>query len=110
MIGIGVVEAPWGPVHIAADASGVVALEVLTTTDAFAGSVRRRRPGETVADGTRGAIELTTRRQLTAAVEAVEAYLGGRPDPLAGLPYVLHGLSAWDRLVLDGVRACPGAR
>ncbi len=107
MIGISAVEAPWGPVHIAADAGGVVALEVLTSTDAFAGSIRRRLPGATVADGPSNSIGPRARRQLATAVDAVEAYLDGRPGPLAALPFALHGLTAWDRLVLDGVRAVP---
>jgi methylated-DNA-[protein]-cysteine S-methyltransferase len=107
MIGIDAVEAPWGPVHVAADAEGVVALEVLTTPDAFAGSVRRRHPGRTVADGRADPIEPAAWGRLAAAVEAIEAFLDGRPDALATLPYGLHGLSAWDRLVLDGVRTVP---
>jgi len=107
MIGIGAVEAPWGPVHVAADADGVIALEVMTTLEAFEASVRRRRPDEPIVDDARHALDPRARRQLEAAVDAVEAYLGGRPDRLAALRYALHGLTDWDRLVLDGVRAIP---
>ena len=105
MIGIGIVEAPWGPVHLAADAHGVIALEVMTTTDAFVGSVERRVPGEIVGRDRADRIGPTTELQLAAAVVAVEAYLDGRPDQLADLPFTLHGVTAWDRLVLDGVRS-----
>lgn len=107
MIGIGAVEAPWGPVHVAADADGLIALEVLTTPDAFAASVRRRRPGEPIMDDARHTLDGPARRQLEAVVDAVEAYLDGHPDRLAAVRYALHGLSDWDRLVLDGVRTIP---
>ena len=99
VIGVAVVEAPWGPIHLAADPDGLVALEVLTTREAFAGSIHRRL-GETPGGPARGPVA----RPLRSAVEAVEAYLGGEPDAFASVPFVLHGLSAWDRLVLDGVR------
>ena len=107
MIGIGAVEAPWGPVHVAVDARGVIALEVLATPASFEASVRRRRPGEPLAADGRRPLDPATRRRLDAAMGTVEAYLAGRPDPLSALDYALHGLSAWDRLVLDGVRAVP---
>jgi methylated-DNA-[protein]-cysteine S-methyltransferase len=102
MIGFAAVEAPWGPIHLAADADGLVALEVLTTPEAFAGSVRRRL-GETPVASTTG----PAARRLRTAIEAVEAYLVGQPEALAEVPFALHGLSAWDRLVLDGVRQLP---
>ena len=102
MIGIAAVEAPWGPVHLAVDADGVVALEVMTTPEAFASSVRRRL-GETPTESAGPAVG----RRLEPAVAAVEAFLSGRPAALAALPFALHGLTAWDRLVLDGVRRVP---
>ncbi len=102
MIGFAAVEAPWGPIHLAADADGLVALEVLTTPEAFAGSVRRRLGQPPVASTTGLAA-----RRLRTAIEAVEAYLAGQPEALAAVPFVLHGLSAWDRLVLAGVRRVP---
>lgn len=102
MIGVAVVEAPWGPVHLAADADGVVGLEVLTTTEAFARSIGRRL-GEPPSRSPGG----TVRRRLTRATEAVGAHLGGDPDALSDVAFRLLGLSAWDRLVLDGVRDVP---
>jgi methylated-DNA-[protein]-cysteine S-methyltransferase len=107
MIGISVVEAPWGPVHIAADARGVVGLEVLTGTGAFIASVQRRRPTEVVARAPEDLAAPAARRHLRAAADAVEAYLDGRPDALDELPFVLDGLASWDRLVLQGVRSVP---
>lgn len=102
MIGIAVVEAPWGPIHLAADADGLVALEVLTTRPAFVGSVERRL-GEAPARSVGSAVA----RRLAAAVEAVEAHLAGQRTAMAGLPYTLRGLTAWDRLVLEAVRRIP---
>lgn len=102
MIGIAVVEAPWGPIHLAADADGLVALEVLTTRGAFVGSVARRL-GEAPARSVGSAVA----RRLAAAVEAVEAHLAGGRGAMATLPYTLRGLTAWDRLVLETVRRIP---
>jgi methylated-DNA-[protein]-cysteine S-methyltransferase len=102
VIGIAAVEAPWGPVHLAVDTDGVVALEVMTTPEAFARSVRRRL-GETPTGSPGPAVA----RRLEPAVAAVEAFLSGRPAALAALPFALHGLTDWDRLVLDGVRRVP---
>jgi methylated-DNA-[protein]-cysteine S-methyltransferase len=102
VIGIAAVEAPWGPVHLAADTEGVVALEVMTTHEAFASSVRRRL-GETPSANAGAAVD----RRLGPAVAAVEAFLAGEPDALGGQPFVLHGLTPWDLLVLDGVRRIP---
>jgi methylated-DNA-[protein]-cysteine S-methyltransferase len=102
VIGIAAVEAPWGPIHLAADTSGVVALEVMTTPEAFTGSVRRRL-GEAPTHGAGPAVT----GRLEATVAAVEAYLQGEPGDLVRQPFALHGLSAWDRLVLDGVRRVP---
>jgi O-6-methylguanine DNA methyltransferase len=99
VIGIAVVEAPWGPIHLAADADGLVALEVLTTSEAFAGSVRRR-----LGEAPERSVGPAVARRLTSAVVAVEAQLAGEPDAVAALPYALRGLSAWDHLVLDAVR------
>jgi methylated-DNA-[protein]-cysteine S-methyltransferase len=96
------VEAPWGPIHVAADPDGLVALEVLTTEGAFAASVGRR-----LGEAPRAEPGPAVRHRLDAAVAAVEAHLAGRPAAFDGLPIALRGLSDWDRLVLDGVRRIP---
>lgn len=105
MIGFIVVEAPWGPVHLAADEDAVVGLEVLTTAEAFAGALRRRL-GEAVGPSD-SPLPVAVRRRLDAAAQAVAAHLAGKPDAFTGLAFELRGLSAWDRLVLDGVRRVP---
>jgi methylated-DNA-[protein]-cysteine S-methyltransferase len=102
VIGVAAVEAPWGPIHLAVDADAVVALEIMTTDEGFAGSIRRRfgEAPDTSPDGAVG-------RRLTTAIDAVERHLTGQPGALTRLPFALHGLSDWDRLVLDGVRRVP---
>jgi len=102
VIGMAAVEAPWGPIHLAVDADGLIGLEVLTTEGAFAATVARRA-GEPPSSHPLPAV----RRRLDAAVEATEAHLAGRPDAFAFIPASLAGFSAWDRLVLDGVRRIP---
>ena len=102
MIGMAAVEAPWGPIHVAADADGLVALEVLTTEGAFVASVERR-----LGEPPREEPGPVVRGRLAAAVAAVEAHLAGQPDAFDGLPIALRGLSDWDRLVLGGVRRVP---
>ncbi len=97
------VAAPWGPIHLAATATGVVALELLTPTDRFVAELERRRradvvPAPNAARGPRGLVGR--------AAEQVAAYLrGGRRA--FDLPLDLGDRPEWDRLVLDGVRAIP---
>jgi methylated-DNA-[protein]-cysteine S-methyltransferase len=102
VIGVAAIEAPWGPIHVAVDANAVVALEVMTTDEGFAGSLRRRFGTEAATSPGRA-----VGRRLAAATEAVERFLAGQPGSLTGLPFRLHGLTDWDRLVLDGVRRVP---
>ena len=102
MVGVAAVSAPWGPIHVATDGDGVIALEVLTTEGAFCDSLQRR-----LGEAPTSVPSLAVRRRLAAATAAVEAHLAGEPDALAGLPFALHGLTAWDRRVLDGVRTIP---
>lgn len=102
MIGVAAVEAPWGPIHVAVEAEAVLALEVMTTPEGFARSIRRRF-GEPASGTPNGAVG----RRLAAVIEAIERYLAGQPGALVGLPFALHGLTDWDRLVLAGVRRVP---
>ncbi len=102
MIGIAVVRAPWGPIHLASSEDAIVGLEILTTLEAFATAVRRRT-GEPAIPGD-DALPPAVRRRLAATTEAVAAYLAGEPRALTDLAVDLRGLSPWDRLVLEGVR------
>jgi O-6-methylguanine DNA methyltransferase len=102
VIGVGAVEAPWGPIHVAVDIDAVVALEVMTTDEGFARSVERRF-GELPESAPGGDVG----RRLAVATEAVERYLAGQPAGLAALPFTVRGMTDWDRRVLDGVRRVP---
>jgi methylated-DNA-[protein]-cysteine S-methyltransferase len=101
MIGIASVQAPWGPIRLAADEDAVVALDVLSTPDSF-GAGCHHRLGEwpqPAADATPA-----VRRRLGQAAEAVTALLRGEPAAVVSIPIALPGASDWDRLVLGGVR------
>jgi methylated-DNA-[protein]-cysteine S-methyltransferase len=100
----GIVDAPWGPIHLAATRDGVVALESRTVDEAFDAQLRRRgaltiRPLDGGTDDAAGVGR--------AAVEAVRAYLDGARDALDRLPLDLAGCSAFDREVFAAVRAIP---
>ena len=98
-------DSPWGPVHIAAGERGVVAIETLGTGEGFAAGLARRGFGPTVplsAAASGPAAGFATRARA-----AVEALLTGDPVDLAGIPIDLTDRPAWDRLVLDAVRAIP---
>ena len=98
------VDAAWGPIHVAATSRGVAALEVMTPTDRFLERLRRRgldpRPARAGA-----AI-----RHLDDVVVALEAYLAGGRRPF-DQPLDPGPQPAWDRSVLlDGVRSTPWGR
>ncbi|MFL5680966.1 MAG: methylated-DNA--[protein]-cysteine S-methyltransferase [Chloroflexota bacterium] len=97
------VDAPWGPIHVAASGAGVVALELLTPTDRFVEGVARRLHTEVLP----GRLAAPAARQmLDRSVAAIEAYLAGTTTAF-DLPVVIRGRAAWDELVLGGVRAVP---
>jgi len=95
-----VVPAPWGPVHVAARARGVSAIESLTTTEAFVDRLARVG-GSVDRTGTKAAEAI-----LATAVDQLTEYLAGRRRTF-DVPLDLELRSAWDRSVLDGVRAVP---
>ena len=90
-----VAEAPWGPVHLAVSARGLVGLAVLAPCEPFVDDVLRRT-GLTPTDG--------SSPLLDRAVGAVEAFLDARPGELEALPIDLAVGSDWDRAVLGRVR------
>jgi methylated-DNA-[protein]-cysteine S-methyltransferase len=89
-----VVEAPWGALPVAATADALVGLAVIAPADLFAADVERR----TRRERTRRDVPLAAR-----AADAVRAFLGGNPDPLASLPLDLGDRGEWDRAVLAAV-------
>lgn len=131
------VAAPWGPVHLAATARGIAAVELMTTHDAFAAGLGRRLRAriQWIAADTNPAsdtdmdartsvdvdVDVDALRHLQAAATALaDAARGGQAshgdpdgsgdedaDALARLPLDLEDRPAWDRAVLDAVRAIP---
>jgi len=93
---VAAVDAPWGPVHVAATRLAVVGIAVLTPREPFLADVARRT-GRDLASGAEGPL-------LEQAVAAVRAFLDGDPVPLHALPLDLADRGAWDRNVLGGVR------
>jgi O-6-methylguanine DNA methyltransferase len=100
------IAAPWGPIHLAVSDRGVVAVGLTTTPEAFAAGLeaRCRRPVRWGGDGAnRPAI-------VDRAARALEAAIAGRAEATAALdalPLDLGDRPAWDRAVLEAVRAIP---
>jgi len=108
-ITVAVADGPWGPVWIAAGARGVVAVELLSTAEAFEAGLARRRLGPPMP-----LFPLEAHRarcpaaQLCARTrDLVTSSLAGERVALDTLPVDLADRSAWDRLVLGAVRAIP---
>lgn len=101
------VPAPWGPVHVAATDTGLVAVELLTPTDLFVARLERRLRAEVLPR--RRATGLPASGLVDRAATDVAAYFAGSRRTF-DLPLDLAGSPDWDRLVLDGVRAVPFGR
>ena len=93
---VAAIEAPWGPIHVAASREAVVGIAVLSPREPFIDDVARRT-GRDRMDDRRSAM-------LDRAIVAVEAFLDGNPALLDTLPLDLADRGAWDRNVLGGVR------
>ena len=101
-------DGPWGPVRIAAGPRGVVAVELLSSAEGLRAGLARRGFGEPVelADADPGPV-----RELAARTrDLVEAMLAGDAAALETLPVDIADRPAWDRLVLEAVRAIPRGR
>jgi methylated-DNA-[protein]-cysteine S-methyltransferase len=95
-------SSPWGPVRIAATTRGVAAVELLSTDEAFDAGLARR--GIVVSADRAG--RAAARLGAEAAV-LIDVALEGAAGGLESLPVDIGDRSAWDRLVLDAVRAIP---
>jgi O-6-methylguanine DNA methyltransferase len=93
---------PLGPIHLAASERGIVAIDLLGPPDVFAAELERRfgRPPTVVEPG-------SATGMLRRGVDALQAYLAGTPGAFDDIPLDLSDRPAWDRSVLDAVRAVP---
>ena len=92
---VGTARAPWGPIRVATGPRGLVGLAVLSPLEPFAEEVARRTGLQPVTGAS---------RLLDQAVDAVEAFLDGRPTDLESFSIDLVVRSPWDQSVLTGVR------
>jgi len=102
------IDGPVGPLHVAATARGVVAVEQLTTDEAFTDSLRRRgkAPVEATADV---APDDPRRSRLDTGVMALEAFIVG--SPAGRRPRLdLEDRPGWDQRVLTAVSEIPWGR
>jgi O-6-methylguanine DNA methyltransferase len=100
----------WGPIFVAATDRGIVAIEWLTTEEAFDAAVTRRLGGRVVQAGTiksRGNRE----KHLKHGVTWIDAFLSGRSTRDKDRPPIdLSDRNAWDRRVLEAVLTIPWGR
>jgi methylated-DNA-[protein]-cysteine S-methyltransferase len=95
--------APWGPIRLAAGSRGLVAVDQLVSTEDFSERLRRRF-GAAPLDSDEAAPGTAARVTLTAAIDAMRAFIAGDLDALGDLPVDLEDRPAWDRSVLAAVR------
>jgi O-6-methylguanine DNA methyltransferase len=102
---VAVLATPVGPLHAAATDEGIIGLELRTTDEAFAASVRGRTrcPVLPAADP---AASPAARAHLGKLEREIGEHLAGTRDGF-DLPLVLEGVGDWDRRVLEGVRTIP---
>jgi methylated-DNA-[protein]-cysteine S-methyltransferase len=96
-VSVAAVAAPWGPVHIAATSTGIVALEILAPRDEFVGRLERRLRRE---------VGTSPNPILDAAVVQVGEFLDGRRRAF-DVPIDLEDRPAWDQMVLAAIREVP---
>jgi methylated-DNA-[protein]-cysteine S-methyltransferase len=94
------VDAPWGPIHVAATRRGVVAVGLLTPTELFTAGLERRLRTE-VRHRSDAPLAMLDR-----AIDEIEAYLAGTRRAF-DLPVDLADRPAWDRAVLAAVGEVP---
>jgi methylated-DNA-[protein]-cysteine S-methyltransferase len=97
---VAAVDAPWGPIHLAAWDRGLVACESMTPFGPFVERLERRF---------RTPVVETRHRVLDAAVAQVEAFLADRRRTFE-LPIDLGDRPAWDQAVLGAVGDVPWGR
>jgi methylated-DNA-[protein]-cysteine S-methyltransferase len=95
-----VYAAPWGPVHLAAGAHGLVAVSLRQPEAAFVADVERRLHGRVAAPGDAD-VPAAWLATIDRTVAELDEYFAGQRTTF-DVPVDLAGLSAWDRAVLGG--------
>jgi O-6-methylguanine DNA methyltransferase len=103
VVSIGSIDAPWGPIRIAASAVGIVAIDQLVSESDFVGRLDRRFGGDHRIDSA----DPVAARHLARALDAVSAWLQGEIVALGHIAVDIGDRPAWDRLVLGAVRGIP---
>jgi methylated-DNA-[protein]-cysteine S-methyltransferase len=102
------IPGPWGPFHLAATERGVVAVEWLTSEDAFEARLARRLAAQ--IDAVEDApTDDPARRHLDIAVAALGAMSAGRPARRTPR-FDLRDRAPWDQRVLAAVAGIPWGR
>ena len=91
---------PFGPIHLAASERGIVAIDLLAPPEVFAAELERRFGQPPVVVDARSAMGMLRR-----GLDALAGHLAGRPGAFDDVPLDLSDRPAWDRSVLDAVRA-----
>jgi methylated-DNA-[protein]-cysteine S-methyltransferase len=91
------VPAPWGPIHVAVNDRGVIALDTLTPREVFVANLERRFQRD---------VETGSSRVLDQAVAQLDEYLRGERRVFT-LPIDLADRPAWDQAVLAAVAEIP---
>jgi methylated-DNA-[protein]-cysteine S-methyltransferase len=99
------VPGPWGPFFIAATEHGIVAVDWLTSEEAFEARLIRRLGGA-IAPVATAEPDDPRRAHLARAIAALEELLDGRP-PRSAVAIDLSDRPAWDRDVLRVVAGIP---
>lgn len=103
---VATIPTPWGPVHAGATRRGIAAVAMLAPREAFLVDLARYHEPTTRIAGEPAALH-----HLHDLEAAMAAYVGeGDAAGLAGIPLDFTVRSAWDRLVLDGVRTIPAGQ
>ena len=97
---VAAVDAPWGPVHLAAWDDGLVACESMTLLEPFVERLGRRLRAE---------VSFADHPLLDAAADQLEAFLDDRRRTF-DVPVDLSDRPAWDRAVLGAVCDVPWGR
>jgi O-6-methylguanine DNA methyltransferase len=110
---------PWGPIHVAASPAGVVAIDILAPAEEFEAELERRfgaGAAQRVSTGSSDASERgeaessevgAAMARLREGIAAVDRFLDRDPGAFDDLPLDLADRPAWDRAVLEAVRAVP---